>query len=1030
MRKALIFLAALILAVSLSAQVRTGSITGTVSDPDGNALPGATVTLSGTVIAPVSTVTTADGTFRFLSLPPARDYVLKIELQGFKTRNDQGIIVSLGQNTALNLVLEIGVLEEQVTVIAVSPMVDTKKTSIGVNVTQETLQGLPTARDPWVVLQMVPNVLVDRENIGGSESGQQDYYTAKGEPGSGQSSWSVDGVVVTDPAAIGSSPTYYDFDAFQEMQVTIGGADVTVQTGGVAMNLVTRRGGNNVNIGGRVYMTDKKFQADNLTPEIKAEGVTRTSDINSIKDYGVNVGGPVWKDHIWLWGSYGVQDIKTTNLYGNADNTLLSNYVAKLNLQVVPENRFEAFIHVGGKEKFGRDASYTYPLGNYQGAKYYFGTPIIKVQDEHMFGDNLMVSLRYNWDGGGFRFEPMSDRDMQKLCYQDVTTGIWPQGYWNYWTSRPVQALNLFVNYFNDTLFGVSHDIKFGAEYNDRGTDSSSHTPGNTYLYKNFNYETLDVTGDGVADIVPGIQEWVVNRAYYEVYKMKSWDVFFSDTITMGKLTLLLGLRYDDQNPLYGASKEYAVVPDHPVWQTYFAPNVTGAIDGLIPSLSWGEYDNPNYHFKVWSPRLGLTYDITGDGKTLFKANVAQYGEFLGTADASYFAPIGAGGWLQFYWTDDNGNNVAEAPELWWYNPTTFEPIHAFDGSGNFTGNWDSMAGLMWGGYDPLNPQQLSASRYTIDKNAGSYRVQEAMVTLEREVITDFSVAVDFSYRKYDNFRWALWYYPDTGEAQNNDWYTVAGQVPASIPTVDIGQGAGKDWYVLKEGINFTNSRLLARRPDYNNKYFGLDVRFNKRLSNRWMLSGSFTLQDQKQHWGAEGYLDPTNKWSEDGKLYSLNAGGGSGKINQLIYSKWLVKLEGIYQLPYDFNVGFTFLAREGHYIPHTINMNDPGLPNPLSRSATVRLDPLGTGNDPRLPTFWNLNLRVEKAIRIAEHGRIYLMADVFNLFNNSMMDRRYDRYEGSYNFATNYLSPNATEFKANQILNPRIVRFGVRFQI
>jgi hypothetical protein len=1010
--------------------MRTGTLTGTVSDPDGNALPGATVTLSGTVIAPISSVTTADGTFRFLSLPPGKDYAVKVELQGFKTRTDQGVIVVLGQNTALTLVMEVGVLEEQVTVIAVSPMVDTKKTSVGVNVTQDVLQGLPTARDPWVVLQMVPNVLVDRENIGGSESGQQDYYTAKGEPGSGQSSWSIDGVVVTDPAAIGSSVSYYDFDAFQEMNVTIGGNDVTVQTGGVALNMVTRRGGNNVSIGGRVYVTDQKFQADNLTPEFKAEGITRTTKIQGIKDYGVNVGGPIWKDHIWLWGSYGVQDIKTVNLYGNNDNTLLTNYVAKLNIQVVPQNRFEAFIHVGGKEKFGRDASYTYPLGNYQGSKYYFGTPIVKVQDEHMFGDNLMVSVRYNFDGGGFRFEPMADRNMQKLCYNDVTTGIWPQGYWNYWTSRPVNNINLFTNYFNDTLFGVSHDIKFGAEYNDRGTDSSSHTPGNVYLYQNFNYETLDPTGSGVPEIVPGIQQWNVNRGYYEVYKMKSWDAFFSDTITTGKLTFILGLRYDDQNPLYGASTETAVVKDHPVWTTYFASNVTNAIDALIPALSWGEYDNPNYHWKVWSPRIGLTYDITGDGKTLAKLNVAQYGEFMGTAEASAFAPVGAGGWLNFYWMDNNSNNVTEANELYWYDPTTYLPLNVFDGGGNFIGNWDAMAGIMWGGYDPAHPQQLSASRYTIDQNAGSYRVQEAMATFERELITDFSVAVDLTYRKYDNFRWDLWYYPDTGESQNNDWYMVAGQVPSSIPTVDIGQGSGKDWYVLKEGINYTNYRLKTRRPDYNNKYYGMDLRFNKRLSNRWMFSGSVTLQDQKQYWGAEGYLDPTNKWSEDGHLYSLAAGAGSGKINQLIFSRWLVKLEGLYQLPLDFNVGFTFVAREGHYIPHTLQMSDPSLPNALSRSATVRLDPLGTGNDPRLPTFWNLNLRLEKAIRIADHGRIYIMADLFNVFNSAIMDRRYDRYEGSYNVVTDHLSPNATEYKANQILNPRVVRFGVRFQI
>ncbi|OGD36183.1 MAG: hypothetical protein A2V45_10850 [Candidatus Aminicenantes bacterium RBG_19FT_COMBO_58_17] len=1030
MRKGLILLSVVVLAVSLSAQVRTGSISGKVADPDGNALPGVAVTLTSNVIAAVTSVTTDEGQFRFLALPPAKDYELKVELTGFKTRIERGVIVVIGANTSMNIVLEVGVLEEQVTVIAVSPMVDSKKTSVGVNVTQDVLQGLPTARDPWVVLQMVPGVLVDRENIGGTESGQQSGYAGKGDPGLGDNVWSVDGVVITDPAAIGASPTYFDFDAFQEMNVSIGGNDVTVQTGGIALNMITRRGGNAVNIGGRVYMTDKKFQDENLTDELIAEGIPRTNVIRGIKDFGVNVGGPIWKDHIWLWGSYGVQDIKTQNLYDRADDTLLTNYVAKLNVQVVPQNRFEAFIHVGGKEKFGRDSSYTFPLGYYQGSKYYFGTPVLKIQDEHMFGDNLLVSYRYNWNGGGFQFQPMADRDMQKLTYNDVTTGIWPQGYWNYFTSRPVNNHNLFLNYFNDTFLNVSHDIKFGVEYNDRGTDSSSHTPGNVYLYQNFNYETLDPDGTGTPKLVPGIQQWNIYRGYYESYHMNSWDVFFSDTITTGRLTVLLGLRYDDQNPRYDPASQQAVLKDHPVWKQYFAPSVTNTIDTLIPALKWDAFDDPNYHWKVFSPRLGFTYDITGDGRTLAKLNLAQYGDFMGTAEASYFAPVGAGGWLNFYWMDDNGNNVADPTELFWYDPNTYLPLHAFDGSGNFIGNWDPMLDLMWGGYDPLNPQAISASRYTIDKSAGSTRTQEAMFTLEREIFTDFSVAVDLTYRKYDRFNWNLRYFPDTGEQESKDWYMVAGQVPSSIPTVDLGEAAGKDWYVWEGGVGSTLYRLRTRRPDFKYNYMGVDLRFNKRLSNRWMFNGSFTLQDQKQHFGDAGYLNPTNLWSEDKNLYSVSGGGGSGKIGQLIYSKWLVKLEGLYQLPFDFNLGATFTAREGHYIPHTMNISDPRLPNPASRSTTVRLDPIGQGANAKLPTFFNLNLRLEKAIRIAEHGRIYVMADMFNVFNKATMDRRYDRYEGSYNMQSGYLQPNATEFKANQVLNPRVIRFGVRFQI
>ncbi len=69
--------------------------------------------------------------------------------------------------------MEQGKLEEQITVVALTPIVQAKKTQVTTNVGYEQLQSLPSARDPWVVLQMAPSVFIDRENIGGSESGQQ-----------------------------------------------------------------------------------------------------------------------------------------------------------------------------------------------------------------------------------------------------------------------------------------------------------------------------------------------------------------------------------------------------------------------------------------------------------------------------------------------------------------------------------------------------------------------------------------------------------------------------------------------------------------------------------------------------------------------------------------------------------------------------------------------------------------------------------------------------------------------------------------
>ncbi len=140
------------------------------------------MTLTGATIAPMSTTTNEEGKFRFLSLFPGNDYVVKAELQGFKTRTETGIIVNVARTADITVVMEQGALEEQVTVVAQTPVVQTKKTQITHTVNYEMLQGLPSARDPWVVLQMAPAIQMDRENIGGVDSGQQSSFVAQAAP--------------------------------------------------------------------------------------------------------------------------------------------------------------------------------------------------------------------------------------------------------------------------------------------------------------------------------------------------------------------------------------------------------------------------------------------------------------------------------------------------------------------------------------------------------------------------------------------------------------------------------------------------------------------------------------------------------------------------------------------------------------------------------------------------------------------------------------------------------------------------------
>ena len=78
------------------------------------------------------------------------------------------------------------------------------------------------------------------------------------------------------------------------------------------------------------------------------------------------------------------------------------------------------------------------------------------------------------------------------------------------------------------------------------------------------------------------------------------------------------------------------------------------------------------------------------------------------------------------------------------------------------------------------------------------------------------------------------------------------------------------------------------------------------------MLNANFTCQDQAQHYGDNGYLDPTNLWAYDGEPQAAYIGGASGKINQYTYARWMGKIGGLYQLPFDINISGTFNIREG----------------------------------------------------------------------------------------------------------------------
>jgi hypothetical protein len=1039
-KKTLIVLMALALAVSASAQIRTGNIYGKVTDNENNPLPGVSMTLTSPNLAPLTTLTNDQGIFRFPSLSPGNRYTLKAELQGFKGATKTEIVVAIGVNAEINLQLEQGRLDEQVTVVAKTPVVDSKKTSVATNFDHEALQSLPSARDPWVILQMSPGILLDRENVGGNESGQQSSFMGKGDAGNNfyvgaNNIWAVDGIDITDPAALGGSALYYDFDMFEELNITTGGADVSIQTGGIALNMVTRRGGNKTSLAGRFYLTDNFFQADNLTDDLIKQGVAAINKIQQIKDFGFNAGGPVLKDKVWWWGAYGVQDIFTYTMYNTQNKALLNNYNFKLNAQIFTNNRFEAMVTSGAKELYGRNAAVNKPEGDHQTGKYHWGSPIVKFQDEQSLGSNLFFSLKYSFNDAGFGWVPMVDESLSYPVVFDQTskaysgalysTRSWP---W-YRVSRPRNNYQAGASYFNDGLLGLSHEFKAGFEYSNKEQEDL----GNYHHFDiNINYPgpTLDLNGDGTREVPTGWRRFSFFRGGNNISNAYQIAGYLQDTLTKGRFTVVLGVRYDFQQ---GYSKPYditSVRKDISPWQKAVDTTAMDKMSALLPVISVKKI-TPEYNWKTWSPRLGLTWDIFGDGKTIAKISAAQYGDIMGVGQG-VSTPLGTGGSMNFWWNDANADNKVSLGELYWMyaasNAKKYQVYNVFDGAGNFVGDWtDGRSAGMYSGFDPAHPTELNYESATAiyDPSARrSSRTSELMLTLEKELLPDLSAAINFSLRKYDHFEWWQGYYPSTGVKINStSWYVPGGKVPATVGGISTGDAAGKTWYVITPDYVPYDYNYVTSGDNYNT-YMGVDFVVNKRLSNKWYMNASFTWQDQKQYVGST-YLDITNKWMTDGTAYAPAYGGASGKTNINMYSRWMAKVSALYQLPWDVDLSATFNAREGWKIPHSFWIEDANLPG------------LGTGNTiytqtidkDALPTFYNISLRVEKMIRLGDTGRLYFMADVFNLLNSAIVNRAYAAYFGEYYVDTNTFVSNPTNRKLNEILNPRVIRFGTRFQ-
>ncbi|MGZ8878622.1 MAG: carboxypeptidase regulatory-like domain-containing protein, partial [Candidatus Aminicenantales bacterium] len=610
-------------------QAQTGNIFARAADEQAAPLPGVAVTLTG-MGAPLTQVTDVNGDVRFLSLSPGI-VTLDFALSGFSKVTRKNVTIAVGQNTHIDVTMKLSGVQESVVVMGESPLLDVRKSGSQTTVGKVELESIPTARDPWVILQTAPGVQVDRVNVGGSESGQQTVYVGKGS-GTAQGTWNVDGVNITDMGALGSSPMYFEFDAFAEMNLATGGTDAAIATPGVQMNMVTKRGTNDVHGTARLFYEGKKLASTNVTQEMLDQQANlglsagAGNTIDQVQDYGLELGGPVVKDILWLWGSYGRNQIDLVVPGGVTDKTTLQGFVFKANLQAIPENTFAASYLNNEKLKFGRNAGPEHPqetTWNQTGP-----TKIYKLEDSHVFGSNVFATVTYARVMSEFVLTSIG----RAQTYQD-SNDIWHNSYQDYGTWRPQTQFTFAPSFFLRTG-SVGHEVKVGFTYRRTPISSVSSFPAG-----------IAAVGAGASLFgLYGIDQdaAMFYRDNVKQSDLKTYSGYLSDTLTMGKLTAQIGGRYDyawGQNTPFNVP---APLYDQALWPE--SPLTALSVPGTDPLI-----------LKTFSPRIGLTYAI--DNKTLARASYARFVSQMGSGNITpNSAAPGVGTYLFYAWNDANGN--------------------------------------------------------------------------------------------------------------------------------------------------------------------------------------------------------------------------------------------------------------------------------------------------------------------------------------------------------------------------------------
>jgi hypothetical protein len=514
-------------------------------------------------------------------------------------------------------------------------------------------------------------------------------------------------------------------------------------------------------------------------------------------------------------------------------------------------------------------------------------------------------------------------------------------------------------------------------------------------------------------------------RNHVTGYGEKYNDFYVGDTILMGNLTIQAGLRWDRQQslntPVTATANPILASPlTLPCGGGLLGScGSSGTLTASLPALNFPG-DPRSLKWNTVSPRIGLTYSIGADKKTLLRAGYNRYVSQLGSAISSA-SPLGGYTYFYFYGVDTNNDKVIQRNEL------------------------QRVVGYT--AVDPANPVAINGTR-RVDYGMKVPTTDEIILGGERELMSDFSVGLTYTYRKYNNLLTNR--YEKTqgaGDFYTSNDYVLAGrtaggvggvfiQCTGAVTVVDGKQvcdgtivnqfpTSSRPVYALAPGVSTPTFSVITNRPDYYQKFNGLELTATKRLSHKWMMRGSVSYNDYTEHCGANAFANPTPSIALPGSAYGgppacaggqvvLNSGNGSGSFgNVYINSKWNVNLNGLYSLPWDFNIGASLTARQGYAEP--LQDRVTGL---RGGTQNVVLDPVG---GIRFPNVYEFDLRIAKDFRFFNRAGLTISGDLFNVPNQRTVLQRNVIILGS-----GVSRPGGNRIA--ELQSPRVWRLGAKF--